>query len=200
MDKNEIYLTDTIELAAATGQARAVIHEDFTEVQGVNDRWELTCARQTLQQRILMDHAKQGVDFIQPSAVTVGVDVLIGTDVTIGPSVVLEGNTEIGNGATIGPFCHLIDAKIGEGVVVNSHSVCEAATVESGSVVGPFARLRPGSRVCTGARVGNFVEMKKSTLGPGAKAKVKEPKAEAIEAEAPDTVRFTRAIKDAVSS
>ena len=92
-------------MAARSGQARAVVHEDFTEVQGVNDRWELTCARQTLQRRILTEHARRGVDFLQPESTVVGVDVQIGAYVTIGPSVVLEGDTNIGRAPL--PISHL---------------------------------------------------------------------------------------------
>ena len=168
--KNEIYLTDTLEIAAKEGRGRVVLHDDFSEVQGVNDRWELTCARRDLQRRIVEAHAREGVDFLDSDSVAVDHGVQIAPDVTIGMSVVLEGQTSIATGAVIGPFCHLKDAVIGERVEVNSHSVCESAEVESDAFIGPYARLRPGSRVCAGARVGNFVEMKKSTLGPGAKA------------------------------
>jgi len=168
--KDEIYLTDTLALAAGEGRARVVVHGDFSEVQGVNDRWELTCARQNLQRRIVEAHAREGVDFMDPDSVVVDHGVRIGADVTIGVSVVLEGETSIAAGAVIGPFCHLRNAVIGERVEVNSHSVCDSAHVEADAFIGPYARLRPGARVCTGARVGNFVEMKKSTLGPGAKA------------------------------
>jgi len=168
--KNEIYLTDTLALAAEDGRAHVVIHEDFSEVQGVNDRWELAMARQGLQRRIVEAHARAGVDFVQPDSVVVEHGVVIAADVMIGSSVVLEGQTSIATGTVVGPFCHIRDSEIGERVEINSHSVCDSAVVEAQATIGPYARLRPGSRVCTGARVGNFVEMKKSTLGPGAKA------------------------------
>jgi bifunctional UDP-N-acetylglucosamine pyrophosphorylase/glucosamine-1-phosphate N-acetyltransferase len=167
--KNEIYLTDTLALAAQEGRARVVVHDDFSEVQGVNDRWELATARQGLQRRIVEAHARAGVDFVQPDSVVVDHSVVIEADVTIGPSVVLEGKTSIGTGTVVGPFCHIRDSEIAERAEINSHSVCDSAHVEADASVGPYARLRPGARVCTGARVGNFVEMKKSTLGPGAK-------------------------------
>ena len=167
--KNEIYLTDTVQLAANEGLARVVVHKDFAEVQGVNDRWELACARQVLQRRVVESHARAGVDFIQPDTAVVDVQVQISSDVTIGPSVVLEGRTTIGAGSQVGAFCHLHNTEIGQNVSVKSHTVCESATVEDRAIVGPYARLRPGSRVCVEARVGNFVEMKNSTLGTGAK-------------------------------
>lgn len=167
--KDEIYLTDTIELAAKQGRVRVVIHDDFSEVQGVNDRWELSGARQVLQARIIEGHAREGVDFIAPHTNVVGVDVVLGSDVSIGLGTVLEGSTTIGAGVSVGPHCHLVNTAIGSCVAVHSHSVCEGATIEEGATVGPFARLRPLAHVGAGAKVGNFVEMKKATLGPGAK-------------------------------
>ncbi|MAY79626.1 MAG: UDP-N-acetylglucosamine diphosphorylase/glucosamine-1-phosphate N-acetyltransferase [Deltaproteobacteria bacterium] len=167
--KDEIYLTDTIEIAAQQGRVRVVIHDDFSEVQGVNDRWELSGARQVLQRRIIEGHARAGVDFIAPHTNVVGVDVVVGQDVSIGLGSVLEGTTKIGAGTQVGPHCHVINTVIGTCVNLHSHSVCEDAKIEDGSSVGPFARLRPMAHVGTGAKVGNFVEMKKATLGAGAK-------------------------------
>ncbi len=167
--KDEVYLTDTLERAATEGRARVVVHSDFEEVAGVNDRFELATARGVLQARIIEVHGRAGVDFLSPGTVVVEQDVVIGPDVSISAGVVLEGDTTIGEGSIIGPHCHLIDANIHAGVVVHSHSVIHCAVVHPGASIGPFARLRPQAIVCEGARVGNFVEMKKSTLGPGAK-------------------------------
>ena len=155
--KDEIYLTDTIEIAAKQGRVRVVVHDDFSEV------------RQVLQRRIIEEHARAGVDFIAPHTNVVGVDVVLGQDVSIGLGSVLEGNTEIGAGTQVGPHCHVINTTIGTCVTLNSHSVCEDAKIEDGSSVGPFARLRPMAHVGPGAKVGNFVEMKKATLGAGSK-------------------------------
>jgi bifunctional UDP-N-acetylglucosamine pyrophosphorylase / glucosamine-1-phosphate N-acetyltransferase len=167
--KNEVYLTDTVERAAAEGRARVVTHDDPEEVAGINDRLELALTRTVLQARIVEAHGRAGVDFLSPHSVLIDHSVTIAADVSVGPGVVLQGSTCIAEGSTIGPYCHLVDAEIGPGVSVHSHSVIETAQVESGASVGPYARLRPQSRVCEGARVGNFVEMKKSTIGPGAK-------------------------------
>jgi bifunctional UDP-N-acetylglucosamine pyrophosphorylase/glucosamine-1-phosphate N-acetyltransferase len=168
--KGEVFLTDVVERASSQGRARVLVHGDFSEVLGVNDRYELARARGVLQQRIVEAHGRSGVDFIAPDSVVVHCGVHLGTDVSIGPGVVLEGRTSIGSGTSIGPHCHLIDADIGANVVVHSFSMCESAKVEEGASIGPYARLREGSLVCTGAKVGNFVEMKKTRLGPGAKA------------------------------
>ena len=112
----------SVELAAKQGRVRVVIHDDFSEVQGVNDRWELSGARQVLQARIIEGHAREGVDFIAPHTNVVGVDVVLGSDVSIGLGTVLEGSTSIGAGVSVGPHCHLVNTTIGTCVTVHSHS------------------------------------------------------------------------------
>jgi bifunctional UDP-N-acetylglucosamine pyrophosphorylase/glucosamine-1-phosphate N-acetyltransferase len=168
--KDEIYLTDVVELASGEGRCRVQVHTDFTEVQGINDRHELALARQALQARIVEDHGRNGVDFEQPSTVIIEPDVQIAPDVQIGAGVILRGKTSVAEGVHIAAYCELTDASVGPDVRIHSFSMLESATVERGGSIGPYARLRPGSLVCEGARVGNFVEMKKSRLGPGAKA------------------------------
>ena len=168
--KDEIYLTDVVELAASEGRCRVQVHRDFSEVQGINDRYELALARQVLQARIVEQHARAGVDFERLDTVVIEPDVEIAADVHIGVGVILRGHTTLAEGARIGAHCELIDATVGERVEIHSFSMLEASTVEKGASIGPYARLRPDALVCEGARVGNFVEMKKSRLGPGAKA------------------------------
>ena len=168
--KNEIYLTDVVERAASEGRCRVEIHRDFSEVQGINDRYELALARQVLQERVVEQHARNGVDFEHIGSVVVEPEVQIAPDVTLGPGVILRGRTTLAAGVRVGAHCELIDAAVGEDVVIHSFSSLESATVERGASIGPYARLRPDALVCEGARVGNFVEMKKSRLGPGAKA------------------------------
>lgn len=166
--KGEIYLTDTLELAAVAGRARAIVVDDPSEVEGVNDRWHLSQARRVLQQRLIRDHARAGVTFESPETTLVEADVQIGQDAWIAPGVVLRGRTTIGAGATIGAHCVLSDAHVSAGAVVLAHSCLEGATVGQ-ATVGPYARLRPGADVQDGARVGNFVEVKKAVIEPGAK-------------------------------
>jgi bifunctional UDP-N-acetylglucosamine pyrophosphorylase/glucosamine-1-phosphate N-acetyltransferase len=168
--KDEIYLTDTVERAASEGRCRVLVHPDFDEVQGVNDRYELARARTVLQKRIIEAHGREGVDFEAPDQTIVECDVVIGADVVIGLGCVLRGKTRIGDHSRIGSHCEMLDAEIGQGVEVKSFSMIDSACVHHAAVVGPYARLRPESVVGEGARVGNFVEMKKSHLGPGAKA------------------------------
>ena len=157
--KDEIYLTDVVEKAASEGRCRVEVHHDFSEVQGINDRYELALARQVLQERLIEQHARNGVDFEDMKSVVVEPDVQICPDVQIGPGVILRGRTTLAEGVQVGAYCELIDATVGENVVVHSFSTLEHSTVERDASIGPYARLRPAAVVCEGARVGNFVEM-----------------------------------------
>jgi len=166
--KAEIYLTDALE---AAGEAvGALVHPDPVEIMGVNDRLALSEARAILQARILADHALAGVTFELPATTVVDADVVLGEDVTVGPGAVLRRGTIVEEGAIIGPYAVLDGAHVGAGAVVHAHSVLEGAVLAPGAAAGPFARLRPGSVLEEGAKVGNFVEMKKARLGRGAKA------------------------------
>ncbi len=168
-DKGEIYLTDTLALASAEDRSGVVLHDDPDEVLGVNDRWDLAQARRVLQGRIIQAHARAGVTFIDPASTVVEVAVTLAPDCEIGPGVVLEGRTSLATGVTIRPHCVLQDTSVGEGVEVLSHTVCEGATIDAGvRRLGPMARLRPGTVLRQGARVGNFVEIKNATLESGA--------------------------------
>ena len=168
--KAEIYLTDVVELASDDGRCKAVVHPDFDEVQGVNDRWELACARRRLQARIVETLGRAGVDFAAPETVVVDPSVDLAPDVTIGPGVILRGETRVGAGASIGAHCEISNSIVESGARIESFSSLDGAVVQSRAVIGPYARLRPGSVVGESAKVGNFVEMKKSRLGDGAKA------------------------------
>jgi bifunctional UDP-N-acetylglucosamine pyrophosphorylase/glucosamine-1-phosphate N-acetyltransferase len=166
---DEVYLTDTMERAAADGRAGVCIHPDPDEVLGVNDRWDLAQARRAIQDRILEAHGRNGVTFIDPGSTVVDVGVTLAPDCEIGPGVVLEGSTALAAGVTIGPHCVLRDTTVGQGVTVRSHTMAEGAIVEAGvRHLGPMARLRPGTVLRSGVRVGNFVEIKNATLEPGA--------------------------------
>ncbi len=152
--QGELYLTDVVAIARARRlPVEALRLEDAGEALGVNTRAEL--ARVTaLQHRRNVDRLlAEGVTFIDPSAVWIGTDVEIGCDSCIDPGVQISGPT-----------------RIGEGVHVKAHCVIEASLIEDDVVIGPSAHLRPGSRLRRGVRVGNFVEVKNSDLGPGVKA------------------------------
>jgi bifunctional UDP-N-acetylglucosamine pyrophosphorylase/glucosamine-1-phosphate N-acetyltransferase len=120
------------------------------------------------QKRILAAHARAGVSFTAPGSVQVDAGVEIGEDTTIAGGVTLAGSTRIGAGCTVGPQATITDAELGDGVAV-LHSVLNQCRVAQNATIGPFAYLRPEADVRDGAKIGTFVEVKKSVVGPGAK-------------------------------
>lgn len=170
--QKEYYLTDVVALAVAedfpVGGVLARYHQ---EVQGVNDRWELALLERYYQRRIAKRLALAGATIVDPDRIDVrGDDVHVGHDVTIDINVVLDGKVRIGKKTYIGPNVVLKNVTIGDNVKILSNSVVEGATIANDCKVGPFARIRPESVLEKGAKVGNFVEMKKAKLGRGSKA------------------------------
>jgi bifunctional UDP-N-acetylglucosamine pyrophosphorylase/glucosamine-1-phosphate N-acetyltransferase len=150
--QGEYYLTDAVEVAAAGGEACAVVTAPESEVQGVNDRVQLARAEAVMQDRLRRRAMREGVTLQAPETVFLQADTRFGRDVTVEPGVVFGPGVVVEDGA-----------------VIHAYSVLEGAVVGEGAQVGPFARLRPGARLGAGAKVGNFVEVKNSDLGPGAK-------------------------------
>lgn len=167
--KGEYYLTDLVEMAADRGGAGAMVHHDVHELMGVNDKWALATARTVLQERLLRRHALAGVTFQHPASARVEAEVELAQDVVVGPHVVLAGTTRVGAGSVISAGCVLTDAVVAEDVLVKPYSVFEQATVGPRAQIGPFARLRPAADIREDAKVGNFVEIKKAVVEPGAK-------------------------------
>ena len=151
--KGEYYLTDAVALARRMGRGAVVVEGAAEELMGINSRAELAAAEAAMQARLRARAMAGGATLVDPAAVYLAADTALGRDVEIGPQVVFGPGVVVEDGAIVQPFCHL------EGVVVGA-----------GATVGPFARLRPGSRLGPGAHVGNFVEIKNTALGAGAKA------------------------------
>lgn len=168
--QNEFYLTDVVELAAAKGSTRAVVVEDPDEVRGINTRQDLGDAEAVLRRWLIQSHQQAGVSFRDPSSVLIGEGVKIASDVVIGAGVQLYGRVKIGIGARIEGPTVIKNAEIGPECAVESFSHIEESVLRRGVTVGPYARVRPGSELKEGSRVGNFVELKKTTLGAGSKA------------------------------
>ena len=168
--KGEYYLTDAIEMAAQAGRLQAIEHDDLTEVTGVNDPIALAELEAKARTRINREWMEKGVRFVDPSQTYVDLDVELSSDVTLEPGVILRGTTRIESGAQIGAYSHITDSTIGPNVVIHPHTVATGATLKAESMAGPFARLREGAVLETGAKIGNFVEIKKTRLGAGAKA------------------------------
>jgi bifunctional UDP-N-acetylglucosamine pyrophosphorylase / glucosamine-1-phosphate N-acetyltransferase len=165
-DQGEYYLTDAVNFLKP---AMVVDCDDFQEILGINDRLQLAEAYGILQKRIKDDWMRQGVSIIEPNSVTIDDTVELVADVIIEPQTHLRGNTKIAAGSRIGPGSLIEDSTIGENVSV-AFSVVLGSVVNSNTTVGPYAHLRGNVNVGEGCRIGNFVELKNSTLGANTNA------------------------------
>lgn len=167
--KGEYFLTDLVEIAVADGrQVVAIRSDDADAFIGINTRADLADADATLRRRINRAWMLKGVSMIDPASVYIDDDVILAPDVTLLPNTHLLGDSRVGTGSVIGPNCVLRNALIGRGCVVQQSSI-EDSSLDNGADAGPFARLRGGARIGPGTHIGNFAEIKNSTLGPGVK-------------------------------
>lgn len=169
--QGEYYLTDLVGIARKGGlRCSAHMVEDPTEVMGINTRVDLAIANEVLRQEKVKELMLSGVTVIDPKATYVDKTVEIGKDTTLYPNCTLQGNTKIGKQCIIEQNSKISDSVIGNDVTIRSHSVITESRIEEGASIGPFAHLRPLSEVKTKAKIGNFVEVKKSVIGKGSKA------------------------------
>ena len=167
--KGEYYLTDIVEIAVKDNlPVQAVLHDDFTETIGINTRIHLSEAEAAMRMRINREHMLNGVSMMDPASTYIEVGVQIGKDTTVMPNTYLHGSTVIGEGNVIGPNTIIRDSKIGNRCKVLS-SVLEGAVLEDDVDMGPFARLRKGAHLKSHVHMGNFGEVKDSTLHEGVK-------------------------------
>lgn len=167
--QGEYYLTDVISILKEQGnQVLAYCTDDFAEGIGVNDRVALAEAERLLKERIVRKHQLAGVTIIDPAATYISADAEIGSDTVIWPGSIISGRTRIGEGCKIGPHAQLKDAELEDGVEVNSSTI-DGSVIGAETAVGPYAYIRPGSRVGKGCKVGDFVELKNAVLGDGTK-------------------------------
>ena len=165
----ERYLTGVIPVFRERGlKVSAHVTDDTLSAMGVNTRADLMEVTRHAQRRILVAHARAGVTFTAPDSVAIDAAVQIGEDTTVGPGVTLRGATRVGARCTVGPHTTMTDAELGDGVAVQ-HSVLSECRVADSATIGPFAYLRPEADVRDGAKIGTFVEVKKSVIGAGAK-------------------------------
>jgi bifunctional UDP-N-acetylglucosamine pyrophosphorylase/glucosamine-1-phosphate N-acetyltransferase len=168
--QGEHYLPDVLGLAVADGKHVATTLADSEmEILGVNDRVQLAQVEREYQRRQAERLMRDGATLADPARLDVRGEVLCGEDVFIDVNVVFEGRVEIGDGASIGPNCVLRDVRVGDGSSVHAMSHLDQAEIGSSCQVGPFARLRPGTVLAPGAKIGNFVETKKANIGAGSK-------------------------------
>ncbi|MBF0470209.1 MAG: bifunctional UDP-N-acetylglucosamine diphosphorylase/glucosamine-1-phosphate N-acetyltransferase GlmU [Gammaproteobacteria bacterium] len=168
--QGEYYLTDIIALAVGDGvEVNGICIGDSDEVAGVNSRVQLAQLERVYQQRTAHALMEQGVTLRDPTRLEVRGRVEISPDVTIDCNVILEGEVTIASHCVIGANSIIRNSDLGQGVVVEPMSIIDDAQIAAGCLIGPFARIRPGTVLATGAKVGNFVEIKKSRVGVGSK-------------------------------
>ncbi len=169
--QNEYYLTDVIALAVQDGYTvETCLATDPLEVEGVNNHLQQARLERVFQQKKTEALLLQGVTMPDPSRVDIRGNVIIGKDVVIDVGVILEGEVKLGDGVYIGPNNYIKNSEISANTHIAANCVIESAMVASGVSLGPFARLRPGTILKQGVRVGNFVEIKNSILEQDAKA------------------------------
>lgn len=169
--QGEYYLTDVIAMAVADGLAVATEQPlDAMEVQGANDRIQLSQLERHFQQRAARRLMAQGVTLRDPARFDLRGEATVGRDVLIDINVILEGRVVIEDGVEIGANCIIKDSTLRKGAQIKANSHLDGAEVGEGADCGPFARLRPGTVLGARAHVGNFVELKNALLGEGAKA------------------------------
>ena len=170
-DQGEYYLTDVIGLLnRAGGRVEAISVEDPDEAHGVNDRRQLAAVAAIQRRRIVDRHMLAGVTILDPATTYIDETVTIGADTVIYPNVVIDVASEIGGDCVIGLGSHIRASRLGDRVTVKPYCVLTEALVEEDADLGPFCHLRPNAHIGAKAKIGNFVEVKKSKVGRGSKA------------------------------
>ena len=171
-NQGEYYLTDLVKLMVQDGHEVVSKQVDSVEVMGVNDRQQLASVERHYQRRVTDYFMQQGVTFRDPSRVDFRgrqSAFEFGRDVIVDIDVIFEGQVILGDGVSIGPFTHLKHCKLEADVAVYSHCVLEGCDVKQDAKIGPYARLRPGTTLGVGCKIGNFVETKQAMVGDAAK-------------------------------
>lgn len=167
----EYYLTDIVALAVRDGvEVSAVSADSVDEIEGVNDRAQLAAAERHFQQAQAGRLMADGLQLLDPQRFDLRGRLDFGRDVCVDVGCVFEGTVYLADNVSVGPYVVLRDVSISAGAQIKAHSVLESAVIGENCHIGPFARLRPGTRLAADVHVGNFVEIKNSTLATGAKA------------------------------
>ncbi|QSX07359.1 bifunctional UDP-N-acetylglucosamine diphosphorylase/glucosamine-1-phosphate N-acetyltransferase GlmU [Sedimentibacter sp. zth1] len=168
--QNEYYITDTVKILGAMGyKIGAFTLNDEREIKAVNDRVQLAEVNKLMQERINELHLRNGVTMIDPSATYVDADVVIGRDTILYPGTIIETKSIIGEGCIIGPNTRIINSEIKNGVSIDNSKVIDSF-IDNNTNVGPFAYLRPGTKLGKNVKIGDFVEVKNSTIDDNTKA------------------------------
>lgn len=167
--QGEEYLTDVLGILREAGhRVGAAVAADHREIAGINNRVQLAEARRILNDRLLTRAMLAGVSVVDPATTFVDVTVTFGQDAIVHPGTQLQGATHVAEGAEVGPNCRLKDTRVGAGARIDN-TVAVSAEVGPQASVGPFAYLRPGTRIGLKAKVGTYVETKNATIGEGTK-------------------------------
>ena len=168
----EYYLTDIVELANKAGiQVKATIVSDHKQVLGVNSPQELHDLERLYQEDLARQLISKGARLADISRIDIRGDLVVGKGSFIDINAVFEGTNNLGKGVSIGPNCYIKNSTLGEGVKVFANTVIEDSVVGVGCALGPFSRIRGGTKMETGSELGNFVEANRSHIGPASKAK-----------------------------
>ncbi len=167
--QKEYYLTDVIGIFFDHREKVVPFQvEDSLETMGVNSRAQLADAEMIMQERINRAHMANGVTMIHPALTYIDAGVTIGSDTVIHPNTFINGATVVGSGCLLGPSTRVVESEVGDGCEI-TFSVVREASLADGVTVGPFANVRPGTKVGTKGKIGSFVETKKATIGAGSK-------------------------------
>jgi bifunctional UDP-N-acetylglucosamine pyrophosphorylase/glucosamine-1-phosphate N-acetyltransferase len=169
--QGEFYLTDLVAVYRRRKlPVETLVLDDVNETRGINSRSELAEVSAIVRQKKNEELMSAGVTIVDPATTYIDDDVQVGADTVIHPGVILEGHTRIGSACEIHAYVRISDSELGDRVTVKNYCLVAGTRVADGASVGPFAHLRPETVVGAGAKIGNFVELKKTTLGAGSKA------------------------------
>jgi bifunctional UDP-N-acetylglucosamine pyrophosphorylase/glucosamine-1-phosphate N-acetyltransferase len=168
--QQEYYLTDIISIATQENRPiYSMTPSSYEEILGINDRIQLSQAERYYQLREANKLMRQGVTLADPARLDIRGDLTVGRDVFLDINIIIEGRVAIGNHCIIGPHTVLRNVVLGDHVTIHANSVIEGAEIAEKCIIGPFARIRPGSQLAASTHIGNFVEIKNSTVGTGSK-------------------------------
>jgi bifunctional UDP-N-acetylglucosamine pyrophosphorylase/glucosamine-1-phosphate N-acetyltransferase len=169
--QGEFYLTDIFADAAAEGAPATMLNcRDEHEAFGANDAWQLAQLERQYQLRLAQAICAQGVRLTDPARFDLRGELSSGRDVEIDVDVILEGKVALGDDVRVGPYCRIKDSTLAAGTQVRAHCDLDGVVTHGACIIGPFARLRPGTELAAGAQIGNFVEVKNAALGENSKA------------------------------
>jgi bifunctional UDP-N-acetylglucosamine pyrophosphorylase/glucosamine-1-phosphate N-acetyltransferase len=167
--QNEYYLTDTLEILLKEGyKVEAMMSEQVEDILGVNSKVQLAEATAILQKRVNTMHMENGVILMDPNNTYIEETVQIGQDTVVEPGCMLQGNTSIGAHCQIGHHTKIKDSRIGQGTTIEN-SIILSSEIGEKAIIGPFAYIRPNSKLANGVKIGDFVEIKNATIGEGTK-------------------------------